>query len=169
MSDNELPTVKFGVNLDAFNQVRAAAQALADAGMPEALTEFDREFQQAQRLSRQFVLQAGAKEVDVAQKLESSQVGHSKSGYIPTGTLQGSIKPEFSPDGLSVSVAPHATTAQVKQARGGKVDGKATPYGQFVEFGTYKMAPEPFMKPSGERVENELKGDFENTVRRAIE
>ncbi|WP_405024768.1 HK97-gp10 family putative phage morphogenesis protein [Ligilactobacillus sp. LYQ139] len=169
MSDNELPTVKFGVNLDAFNQVRAAAQALADAGMPEALAEFDREFQQAQRLSRQFVLQAGAKEVDAAQKLESSLVGHSKSRYVPTGTLQGSIKPEVSPDGLSVSVAPHATTAQVKQARGGKADGKVTPYGPFVEFGTYKMAPEPFMKPSGERVANELKGDFENTVRRAIE
>ncbi|MFK5676032.1 HK97-gp10 family putative phage morphogenesis protein [Ligilactobacillus sp. LYQ60] len=169
MSDNELPTVKFGVNLDAFKQARTAAQALADAGMPEALAEFDREFQQAQRLSRQFVLQAGAKEVDAAQKLESSLVGHSKSRYVPTGTLQGSIKPEISPDGLSVSVAPHATTAQVKQARGGKADGKVTPYGPFVEFGTYKMAPEPFMKPSGERVANELKGDFENTVRRAIE
>ena len=131
------------------------------------------------RVSKQFIRNAGADEVDAAQKIESQQVGHSKSGYIPTGTLQGSITPQFSRGGLKVSVVPLATSADADKARRKSKGGKAKHfkpgkgpelhyYGVDVEFGNSKMTAEPFMKPSGEKVATKLDGEFEQAMRRAL-
>ena len=56
-SDNkdELPSVDFSVNLDAFEKVRATAQALSALGMPEAAREYEMEFLRAKEASKLFI------------------------------------------------------------------------------------------------------------------
>ena len=184
-SDNkdELPSVDFSVNLDAFEKVRATAQALSALGMPEAAREYEMEFLRAKEASKLFVRNIAADEVDLAQKIESQKVGHSKSGYVPTGTLQGSITPLFSDDKLKVSVVPLATAQQAEQARKNikqgvkntrkstksSEDGSAYYYGVAVEFGKGHNPKEPFMKPSGETVSAKADSKFEDTMRKALE
>lgn len=180
---DELPRVNFSVGLGNFRQAKAVAEHLAALGMPEALQEFEREYTRAKAASRIFIRNAGADEVDEAQKIESQKVGHSKSGYVPTGTLQGSITPQFSDDGMKVSVVPLATSADAEKARktikqgAKKIRQINRPsksedvyyYGAAVEFGTRHMAKEPFMKPSGEKIISKLDSKFVETMRQALE
>lgn len=176
---DQLPRVEFEVNLADFKRLERIARTLEAAGLQGAYAEFQREYANALRVSKQFIRNAGADEVDAAQKIESQQVGHSKSGYIPTGTLQGSITPQFSRGGLKVSVVPLATSVDADKARQKAKGGKAKHfkpgkgpelhyYGVDVEFGNSKMAAEPFMKPSGEKVATKLDGEFEQAMRRAL-
>lgn len=152
-----LPVVSFSVDTSGLEQMKQVAQSMASNGFDEAVGIANATEQKAQALSKAFIKNAGAKEVNQAQVIESQLVGHGKSGYVPTGNLQGSIKPEFSQDGMSVSIKPEATN-------------KANDYyGQYVEFGTYKMAPEPYMKPSGEKVSADLDDEFETIVRKAVD
>lgn len=176
---DQLPRVDFEVSLSDFKRLEAIARKMEALGFEGAYAEFQREYQRAKENSLMFIRNAAADEVDEAQKIESRQVGHSKSGYIPTGTLQGSITSQFSKGGLKVSVVPLATTEQAEQARQhakqgrqrhfqpGKAQGVHY-YGVDVEFGNSKMKAEPFMKPSGEKVAVKLDGEFEEAMRRAI-
>ncbi|MBU9696128.1 hypothetical protein KSL82_09585 [Limosilactobacillus portuensis] len=182
-SYENLPRVNFSVNTKEFELLRAKAQALARMGMPEAMAEFNREYARAKTASKIFIRNAAAEEVDEAQKIESQKVGHSKSGYVPTGTLQGSITPEFSEDGMKVSVVPLATSEDADEARkqikqGAKKVRKVNKpsknkdayyYGTAVEFGKGHNPKEPFMKPSGEKVAARLDKKFEDTMRKALE
>lgn len=182
-SYENLPRVNFSVDMKNFEQLRARAQALARMGMPEAMAEFNREYARAKSASKIFIRNAAAEEVDEAQKIESQKVGHSKSGYVPTGTLQGSITPEFSEDGMKVSVVPLATSEDADEARkqikqGSKKVRKVNKpsknkdayyYGTAVEFGKGRNPKEPFMKPSGEKVAARLDKKFEDTMRQALE
>ena len=151
-----LPTVKFRLDKGNLEAMRQVASVMAQCGFSEAVGEADKTISRANALGQRFIQNAGAKEIDEAQRIESSLVGHSKSGYVPTGNLQGSIKAKF--DGNSVEIAPEATT---------KGKNGLGYYGQYVEFGTYKMAPEPYMKPSGEKVAQQLEQDFDDITRRA--
>ena len=81
------PRVEFSVSMGNFEQARAVASHLAALGMPNALEVFQIEHERAIAASKVFIRNAAAEEVDEAQKLESQQVGHSKSDYVPTGTL----------------------------------------------------------------------------------
>lgn len=103
---DEVPRVEFSVDMGDFNNVKQVAAMLASLGIPEGTLEFEREYARAKAASKIFIRNAGAEEVDEAQKIESQKVGHSKSGYVPTGTLQGSITPQFSDDGMKVSILP---------------------------------------------------------------
>lgn len=178
---NELPRVNFSVDMGNFEEARRAAQALEEAGMPGAMAEFEREYERAIIGSKAFIRKAGADEVEEAAKIERSKVGHSKSGYEPTGTLQGSITPQFGSDKLSVSVVPLATSAdakknmqRIKQKKSIRHIHKPSKfrdvhyYGADVEFGYGHNPKEPFMKPSGEQMIPRLDGEFEKTMRRAI-
>lgn len=155
--ESSLPTVKFHVDTSNLKAMHQAANIMAQFGFSEAVGEADKTISRANALSQRFIQNAGAKEVNEAQKLESSLVGHSKSGYVPTGNLQGSIKPKFSDNGMTVEIRPAATT---------KGKNGENYYGQYVEFGTYKMAPEPYMKPSGEKVAEQLEQEFDDITRR---
>jgi HK97 gp10 family phage protein len=42
--------------------------------------------------------------------------------------------------------------------------GPTTPWATFVEFGTYKDAPQPFMGPAGDRHEDDLAEELERLV-----
>ncbi|VDH11700.1 prophage P2a protein 43 [Lactiplantibacillus plantarum] len=183
---DKIPVVTFSIDVDYFNQLFETARGLARNGMPEAMEEANKEYRRAVALSKAFIKNAGAREQEAAQGLERTQVGHGKSGYEPTGTLQGSIEIKISDDGKSVSIMPMATVADQKQAlaaiagSGSKKpitsqDG-ITYYGVYVEFGTdhnkefgtYRMAPEPFMKPTGEKVATRLNNEFERIMRLAV-
>ena len=182
-SYENLPRVNFSVNTREFERVRVTAQLLARMGMPEAMTEFNREYARAKAASKIFISNAGAEEVDEAQKIESQKVGHSKSGYVPTGTLQGSITPQFSKDGMKVSIVPLATSEDAEKARkqikqGTKKVRKVNKpsknkdayyYGTAVEFGKGHNPREPFMKPSGEKVAAHLDQKFIETMKEALE
>lgn len=67
---------------------------------------------------------------------ERSVVGHSKSGYVPTGVLMRSIQPEFNGDYVDI-IAP----AESK---------KGYHYGTAVEYGTLKMPATPYIRPTAE-------------------
>ena len=180
---DEIPRVNFSVNTQEFERLRAKAQLLASMGMPEALAEFNREYARAKAASKIFIRNAGAEEIDEAQKIERQKVGHSKSSYVPTGTLQGSITPQFSDDGMKVSVAPLATAQDAEEARKKIAQGvkklknvnrpsrseDAYYYGAAVEFGLGHNPKEPFMKPSGEKVAAHLDQKFAETMREALE
>lgn len=180
---DKLPSVEFGVDMRRLARARAAAETMARLGMPEAMQEYERERARALAASKIFIRNAGAEEVDEAQKIESQKVGHSKSGYVPTGTLQGSITPQFSDNGLKTTVLPLATAEEAEEARqrikqGTKKTHKASKpsaikgvhyYGVDVEFGNAHMDAEPFMKPSGEKVAARLDKKFEDTMRQALE
>lgn len=182
-SYENLPRVNFSVNTSDFERARAVAQNLARMGMPEAMDEFNREYARAKAASKIFIRNAAAEEVDEAQKIESQKVGHSKSGYVPTGTLQGSITPQFSEDGMKVSVVPLATAEDAEKARKQISQGvkkirkvnklsknkNAYYYGTAVEFGKGHNPREPFMKPSGEKVAAQLEKKFEDTMRQALD
>lgn len=157
MDDDNIPVVKFSVDMQGIEKMKQVAALMASNGFEEAVGVANATETKAKALSKAFIRNAGAKEVDQAQQIESSLVGHGKSGYVPTGNLQGSIKPKFNKNGLEVSVKPEAT------------NGKNQPYGQYVEFGTYKMTPEPYMKPSGEKVSAELDKEFEDIIRKAAD
>lgn len=178
---NELPRVNFSVDMGNFEEARRAAQALEEAGMPGAMAEFEREYERAIIGSKAFIRKAGADEVEEAAKIERSKVGHSKSGYVPTGTLEGSITAQFAEDKMSVSVVPLATAEDADKARKAISEGKKVKrinkpskkkdvhyYGADVEFGYGHNPKEPFMKPSGERMIPRLDGKFEETMRHAI-
>lgn len=181
-SYDQLPRVNFSVSMKDFPKVERVAQQLAALGMPEAMSEYERELIKATVASKVFIRNAGAQEVDEAQKIESRQVGHSKSGYVPTGTLQGSITPQFSKNGLKVSVVPLATSLDAEKARKAIKEGAkkirkinkpsksedAYYYGTAVEFGLGRNPKEPFMKPSGESVASKLDDKFEETMRKAL-
>ncbi|MGA3475148.1 phage tail protein [Lactiplantibacillus plantarum] len=174
----QIPAVKFSIDVDYFNQLFETARRLAHNGMPEALEEANNEYRRAVALSKAFIKNAGAREQEAAQGLERTQVGHSKSGYEPTGTLQGSIEIKLSDDGKSVSVMPMATVADQKRALAAIAgSGSKKPitsqdgvdyYGVYVEYGTYKMAAEPFMKPTGEKIAMRLDNEFERIMRLAV-
>lgn len=180
---DEVPRVSFSVDMGDFNNARQVASLLASLGIPEAQREFEREFRRAKAASKIFIRNAAAEEIDEAQKIESQKVGHSKSGYVPTGTLQGSITPQFSDDGLAVSVLPLATSQDAEKARQAIKQGvkkirqinrpskseQAYYYGAAVEFGLGHNPKEPFMKPSGEKVIAKLDSKFEQTMREALE
>lgn len=180
---DEVPRVEFSVDMGDFNNVKQAAAILASLGIPEGTREFEREYARAKAASKIFIRNAGAEEVDEAQKIESQKVGHSKSGYVPTGTLQGSITPQFSDDGMKVSVLPLATAQDAEKARQAIKQGvkkirrvnrpskseQAYYYGAAVEFGKGHNPKEPFMKPSGEKVAAKLDSKFEKTMRDALE
>jgi hypothetical protein len=180
---DELPRVNFEVDMGNFEQARATAQALAAMGMPEALEEVNREYARAKAASKIFIRNAAAQEVEAASDLEASLVGHSKSGYVPTGTLQGSITPQFSKGGYKVSIAPLATAEDAEKARKAIAQGAkkirrvnkpsesedAHYYGVDVEFGRGNNPKEPFMKPSGEKVAAQLDQKFEETMRQALD
>lgn len=182
-SYENLPRVNFAVDMRAFEQARATAQRLAQLGMPEAMEEFNREFIRSKAASKIFIRNIAAQEVDEAQKIESQKVGHSKSGYKPTGTLQGSITPQFSGDGMKVSVVPLATSEDAEKARQQIKQGAkrvrnvnkpsknedAYYYGTAVEFGRGRNPREPFMKPSGEKVAAAADKKFEEIMRQALE
>lgn len=182
-SYENLPRVNFSVNTSDFERARAVAQTLARMGMPEAMDEFNREYARAKAASKIFIRNAAAEEVDEAQKIESQKVGHSKSGYVPTGTLQGSITPQFSEEGMKVSVVPLATAEDAEKARKQISQGvkkvrkvnkpsknkDAYYYGTAVEFGKGRNPKEPFMKPSGEKVAAHLEKKFEDTMRQALD
>lgn len=182
-SFEKLPSVEFSVEDGDFIKVKAAAEQLASLGMPEAMEEYNREYARAKAATKVFIRNAGAQEVDEAQKLESAQVGHSKSGYKPTGTLQGSITPFISDDGKKVQIVPLATSIDAEKARKQVAQGAkkirrvskpsknpdAYYYGTAVEFGLGHNPKEPFMKPSGESVGSKLDAKFEQTMREALE
>lgn len=180
---DELPRVEFSVDMGNFAQARATAQRLAAMGVPGAMEEFNREFTRAKAASKIFIRNAGAEEVEAAANIEREVVGHSKSGYVPTGTLEGSITPQFSEGGMKVSIVPLATAEDAEKARkqisqGAKKirrvnkpseDKDAYYYGAAVEFGKGHNPREPFMKPSGEKVAVHLEKKFEDTMRQALE
>ena len=179
---DELPRVDFGVDMGNFEQAKAAAQALEEAGMPGAIAEFEREYQRALVGSKAFIRKAAADEIKKAAEKERQQVGHSKSGYDPTSTLEGSITAQFSKNNLKASVVPLATTADAEKNRqrikqGKKIRNVHKPkkkdsdvhyYGADVEFGYGNNPKEPFMQPSGEEMIRELDGRFEKLMRDAI-
>lgn len=180
---DEIPRVNFEVRMQQFEKLRMVAERLAQMGMPEAMAEYNREYARAKAASKIFIRNAGAEEVDEAQKIESQKVGHSKSGYIPTSTLQGSITPQFSKNGMKVSVAPLATAQDAAEARKKIAQGvkklkkvnrpsrskDAYYYGVAVEFGKGHNPKEPFMKPSGEKVAAHLDQKFIETMKEALE
>lgn len=175
---DELPRVNFSVDLGNFMEAKAAAELLASMGMPEALQEFEADLAKAKAGSQKFIRKVGADEVEEAAKIERDLVGHSKSGYVPTGTLEGSITPEFSDDGMKVSVVPLATSAQAEAARRklgqgkrkkpSRASGELHYYGVDVEFGRGRNPREPFMKPSGESIAAKADAEFEKTMRNAL-
>ncbi|KRM83295.1 hypothetical protein FC35_GL000917 [Limosilactobacillus coleohominis DSM 14060] len=179
---DKLPRVEFSVDMGNFEQAKAAAQALEEAGMTGAMAEFEREYQRALAGSKAFIRKAAADEIKKAAEKERQQVGQSKSGYVPTGTLEGSITAQFSNQDLKASIAPLATTADAEKNRqriksGKKIRNVHKPkkgdkdvhyYGADVEFGYGNNPKEPFMQPSGEEMIRELDGRFEKLMRHAI-
>lgn len=175
---DKIPAVTFSIDVDYFNQLFETARGLAHNGMPEAMEEANKEYQRAIALSKAFIKNAGAREQEAAQGLERTQVGHGKSGYVPTGTLQGMMEIKISDDGKSVSVKPMATVADQKRALAAIAgSGSKKPltsqdgvdyYGVYVEYGTYRMAAEPFMKPTGEKIAMRLDNEFERIMRLAV-
>lgn len=71
---------------------------------------------------------------------------------VDTGSLQGSIN-------SSVSGGGNSTTGTVEAGEN---------YGQFVEFGTSRMAPQPFMTPALEQNEARFYTDTETAVLAAV-
>lgn len=182
-SYDKLPRVEFSVDMGDFEKAQLAAQRMESLGVPGAMAEFRREHTRAKAASKIFIKNAGAQEVEAASDLEASLVGHSKSGYKPTGTLQGSITPQFSDDGMKVSIVPLATSEDSAKARKQISQGakkirrvnrpskneSAYYYGAAVEFGLGHNPREPYMKPSGEKVAAQLDKKFEDTMRQALE
>lgn len=180
---DKLPSVEFGVDMKQLARVRAAAEAMARLGMPDAMEEYNRERARALAASKIFIRNAAADEVEMAGDIERQKVGHSKSGYKPTGTLQGSITPQFSDDGMKTTVLPLATSEEAEKARQQIKQGvkkihkvnkpsknkDAHYYGVDVEFGNVHMEAEPFMKPSGEKIAAQLDKKFEDIIREALE
>lgn len=61
------------------------------------------------------------------------------------GRLRDSIETDEQPEGTYVVVRAHAG-----------LDGEGPPYGHFVEFGTVRAAPHPFLLPAAEEAESEF-------------
>lgn len=45
----------------------------------------------------------------------------------------------------------------------------ATPYGRYVEYGTYKMDARPFMEPGAEAAEKRLEPEFDAAIKRIVQ
>lgn len=179
---DKLPRVEYSVDMGNFEQAKAAAQALEEAGMPGAMAEFEREYHRALVGSKAFIRKAAADEIKKAAEIERQKVGRSKSGYVPTGTLEGSITAQFSKQNLKASVVPLATTADAEKNReriksGKKIRNVHKPkkgdedvhyYGADVEFGYGNNPKEPFMQPSGEAMIRELDERFDKLMKHAI-
>lgn len=179
---DKLPRVEYSVDMGNFEQAKAAAQALEEAGMQGAMAEFEREYHRALVGSKAFIRKAAADEIKKAAEIERQKVGHSKSGYVPTGTLEGSITAQFSKQNLKASVVPLATTADAEKNHeriksGKKIRNVHKPkkgdedvhyYGADVEFGYGNNPKEPFMQPSGEAMIRELDGRFYKLMKHAI-
>src|SRR5699024_10588104 len=100
-----------------------------------------------------------------------------------TGTLQGSITPQFSEDGMKVSVVPLATAEDAEKARKQISQGvkkvrkvnkpsknkDAYYYGTAVEFGKGRNPKEPSMKPSGAKVVASHEKKFEDKKGQVLE
>lgn len=179
---DKLPRVEYSVDMGNFEQAKAAAQALEEAGMTGAMAEFEREYHRALVDSKAFIRKAAADEIKKAAEIERDLVGDKKSGYVPTGTLEGSITAQFSKQDLKASVVPLATTADAEKNReriksGKKIRNVHKPkkgdadvhyYGADVEFGYGNNPKEPFMQPSGEAMIRELDGRFDKLMKHAI-
>ncbi|MEJ6358741.1 hypothetical protein WJM93_15670 [Lactiplantibacillus plantarum] len=112
--------------------------------LPKAQAQIVLDYEKQLRSKKSKLLRKLGSENQIAlQETERNVVGHSKSGYIPTGNLMRSIITEYSPDGVDI-----LATAQSK---GGYY------YGNAVEFGTKRMHATPYVRPTFENMvaENE--------------
>lgn len=106
---------------------------------------------------KEFLVNVSARISEKAQQIEREQVGHSASGYVPTGTLRKSIKPSVSDDNTI------ATVSAAAQAKDGYL------YGNAVEFGTYKQAAEPFLGPALNETQQDNENDSSKFLKEGVE
>lgn len=150
--NSHVPIVEYGVDTDPFKRQavqlssRISAMGFGDLGKDvlSLIPEVDRNAKRA-------VERIGEEEAAQAQQIVGQVVGHSKSGYVPTGNLRNSIKPHKSLGGFRVQIYPEATNNGYK-------------YGQSVEFapefGNKHATATPYMKPSADIVNERFNSIF---------
>lgn len=84
--------------------------------------------------------QVGAQSAKVIRKLAADIEATAKTlAPVDTGNLKNSIGADITGDGRSGTM-----TAEI---------GPTAAYGIFVEYGTFKMSPQPFMNPAADKYE----------------
>lgn len=165
MWDNDhIPTVEFALKPSYSAAIANMANAFRAAGSKSGVQLMQRTQYAMDIHAKAFVEKLGTDTQEKAREIERDQVGHSKSGYIPTGNLMRSIEHREASDGLTTTVQPTATA----KAKNSKEAGYE--YGQAVEFGLKdrNYAAEPFMKPAGEEVSKNLNGRSRQALNQAI-
>lgn len=142
---------------DAYiQQLDEAAERLKSLGLDYEASEILKVKSSIMNQQKPFLVNASNRVALKAQLIERQKVGHSASGYVPTGNLRKSIKPTITDD----------STAQVRADAQTK-DGFY--YGNAVEFGTFKMQAEPFLGPAINESQDENEKDADEFLRKGVE
>ncbi|ERL63762.1 hypothetical protein [Schleiferilactobacillus shenzhenensis] len=159
MWDNDhIPTVEFGLNPSYSAAITSMSNAFRSVGSKAGVQLMQRTQYAMDTHAKAFIEKLGTDTQQKAREIERDQVGHSKSGYIPTGNLMRNINHHESDDGLTTQTYPEAQSK----------DGYN--YGQAVEFGLKdrNYPADPFMKPAGEEVSKNLNGRSRQALNEAM-
>lgn len=143
-NNDHIPTVRYSMKNNWSNSIHSLMQTFISAGSKKGVARLQQLNNGLDTNSKEVIHNTGIKTADRAIEIERSNVGGKKSGYVPTGNLMRSIEAHDYESGMRTEIAPHAMS---------KADYE---YGQAVEFGTKKMAAEPFMKPAGNEISSHL-------------
>lgn len=159
MWDNDhIPTVEFALKPSYSAAIASMSNAFRTAGSKAGVQLMQHMQYSMDMHAKNFITATGSRTQLEAMRIERDQVGHSKSGYIPTGNLMRNIKHHESSNGMTTTVQPEA------ESKAGYN------YGQAVEFGlkNRNYAAEPFMKPAGEKVSQGLAANSSREMLKAI-
>lgn len=156
-NNEHVPTVRYGMDDGWSESIKNLMHTFASVGSAEGVTSLQRLQFALDSNAKKVIHNAGVDTQNKAREIERANVGGKKSGYIPTGNLMRSIDAHDSSDGMQTEIAPEAMSK------------KDYEYGQAVEFGTKKMAAEPYMKPAGDAVGKDLNEVARKVLKQAVE
>lgn len=158
-NNSHVPIVEYAVDDREF-VIQASQLGVKLSGL--GLGDFSKDMLKLQKKvhngAKKAIRQMGTLEQGKAQEIERNVVGHSKSGYVPTGNLNEHIKAHYprKSEKIEVQVYP-------------KVSNKGYNYGQSVEFapefGNKHAAATPYMKPSADIINQKFDEVLERNLK----
>lgn len=156
-NNEHIPTVRYQMTDDWSSPIKDLMHTMASVGSGEGVAHLQRLQFAMDTNAKKVIHDAGVATQGKAREIERANVGGKKSGYVPTGNLMRSIESHDSSNGMQTEIAPQAMSK------------KDYEYGQAVEYGTKKMAAEPFMKPAGDAIGSNLNETARKALKQASE